>query len=103
MSKTSQDSTNHDHEAMKQLIAVFEQMYTERMVYKAIAERDPGCNALAEALKADPGIREKISRTFTPVYECIGLNQGLMKLLESLPLMGSKPANGASTALAARK
>jgi hypothetical protein len=103
MTKTSQDSTNYDHEAMKQLIALFEQMYTERLVYKAIAERDPGCNALVDALRADAGIREKISRTFTPVYECVELNQGIMKLLESLPLTGSKPANGASTALAASK
>jgi hypothetical protein len=103
MTKTSQDSTNHDHEAMKQLIALFEQMYTERLVYKAIAERDPGCNALVDALRADAGIREKIGRTFTPVYECVELNQGIMKLLESLPLTGSKPANGASTALAASK
>lgn len=103
MPKTNQESANHDSEAMKQLIALFEQMYTERLVYKAIAERDPGCNALAEALKADPGIREKISRTFTPIYECVELNQGIMKLLESLPLSGSKPSNGASSAFAAKK
>ena len=103
MTKTKQESGNHDREAMKQLIALFEQMYTERLVYKAIAERDPGCNALVDALKADPGIREKISRTFTPVYECVELNQGITKLLESLPIMGSKQANGAKTAFAARE
>lgn len=100
MTKTKQESGNHDREAMKQLIALFEQMYTERLVYKAIAERDPGCNALVDALRADAGIREKISRTFTPVYECVELNQGLTKLLESLPLTGRQPANGTTKALA---
>ena len=94
MSKTKEVTSSPDRETMKQLIAWFEQVYTERLVYKAIAERDPGCGVLVEALKADAGIREKITRTFAPIYECVELNQGLAKLVELLPSAGSKHANG---------
>jgi hypothetical protein len=101
MTKTKQDPANHDRDAIKQLITLFEQMYTERLVYKAIAERDPGCNPLVEALQADPGVRERIRRTFTPIYECVDLNKGLLKLLELLPATGNKQQNGATAAVAA--
>ena len=94
MTKTKQDTANHDREVMKQFITLFEQMYTERLVYKAIAERDPGCNPLVEALKADRGIRQRISRTFTPIYECVDLNKALLKLLELRPVTGNKTQNG---------
>lgn len=101
MAKTKQDTTNHDREMMKRLIGLFEQVYAERLVYKAIAERDPGCSALVDALKADRGIRDGIARTFTPIYECIEQNQSFMKLLEALPSMGSKQTNGSTAAAAA--
>lgn len=101
MTKTKQDTTNHDREMMKRLIALFEQVYAERLVYKAIAERDPGCSALVDALKADRGIREGIARTFTPIYECIDQNQSFMNLVEALPSMGSKQTNATTAAVAA--
>ena len=103
MSKTKQVTPNHDRETIQQMIAWFEQVYTERLVYKAIAERDPGCGALVEALKADRGIHERITRTFAPVYECLELNQGLMRLLQSLPSTASSQANGTSNVAAASK
>ena len=102
MTKTKQ-SPDQDRDTMKRLIAFFEQVYTDRLVYKAIAERDPGCNALVDALKADRGIRERITRTFTPIYEGLDRNQDIVKLLESLPSTGSNPANGAVAAVGARE
>ena len=90
MIKTKKDPANHDRDAMKQLITLFEQIYTERLVYKAIAERDPGCNPLVEALQADPAIRERIRSTFMPIYECSDLNKAVLKLLELLPATGKK-------------
>ena len=59
--KTKEVTSSPDRETMKQLIAWFEQVYTERLVYKAIAERDPGCGVLVEALKADAGISRRSS------------------------------------------
>lgn len=96
-------NSNHDGDTMKRLIALFEQVYTERLVYKAIAERDPGCNVLVDALKADRGIRERIARTFTPIYEGLERSQDVVKLLESLPSTGSNPANGTVAAVGAHE
>jgi hypothetical protein len=101
MTKTKQDAPHYSREMMKQFIALFEQVYTERLVYKVIAERDPGCNALLEALKADREIHGGITRTFTPIYQSVEHNQDCLKLLEALPSTGSKKTNGTPAAVAA--
>ena len=102
--KSKPEAADHSRETMKQLIALFEQVYTERLVYKVIAERDAGCSALVQALKADREIRDGITRTFMPIYQSVERNQDFIKLLESLPSTGSKqPNGGAVAALAASK
>lgn len=100
MPKTKPDAPNYNRDAMKHLIALFEQVYTERLVYKVIAERDPGCSVLVEGLKADRGIRDGIMRTFMPIYQSIERNQDFMKLLESLPSTGIKKTNATVAAMA---
>lgn len=77
-------------DVIKHVIALFEQVYTERLVYKVIAEREPGCAALVDALKADPAIRGRITRTFKPIYDAVEHHEDFLKLLESLPSTGSK-------------
>jgi hypothetical protein len=60
-------------------------VYTERLVYKAIAERDPNCSQLCEALKINPEIRASIAETFANVNQRLDANEDLLAVLESLP------------------
>jgi len=69
----------------KRIAALFERVYTERLVYKAIAERDPNCAQLFEALKANPEIRASITETFAHVNQRLDANEDLLSVLESLP------------------
>ncbi|HVH88775.1 MAG TPA: hypothetical protein VM912_18800 [Terriglobales bacterium] len=67
------------------ICALFERVYTERLVYKAIAERDPACSQLFEALKTNPDICGSIHETFVRANERIGNGEDLLVVLESLP------------------
>jgi hypothetical protein len=69
----------------KRIAALFERVYTERLVYKAIAERDPNCSQLFAALKINPDIRTSIAETFANVNERLDANEDLLAVLESLP------------------
>lgn len=69
----------------KRIAALFERVYTERLVYKAIAERDPNCSQLCEALKINPEIRASIAETFANVNQRLDANEDLLAVLESLP------------------
>ena len=70
----------------KQRIAVLvERVYTERLVYKAIAERDPACAQLFDALKTNPEIRASITETFAKVDERLAAGGELVTILEGLP------------------
>jgi len=72
-------------DASKRVTALFERVFTERLVYKAIAERDPACSQLFEALKTNPDIRASIDGTFSRANERIGNGEDLLAVLESLP------------------
>jgi hypothetical protein len=69
-------------------------------VYKAIAERDPACPTLLQALRSDKEIRSGINNTFAAIHECINRPDDLMKLLNSLPSMGAPVAIATSAASA---
>src|SRR5438270_9815843 len=69
----------------KRIAALFERVYTERLVYKAIAERDPNCAQLFAALKMNPEIRASITETFAHVNQRLDGNEDLLSVLESLP------------------
>jgi hypothetical protein len=99
---TPQAKNGHgqDREWLKQLISLFEHVYTERLVYKAIAERDPACPTLLQALRSDKEIRSGINNTFAAIHECINRPDDLMKLLNSLPSMGAPVAIATSAASA---
>lgn len=71
--------------ANQRIAALFERVYTERLVYKAIAERDPACSQLFEALKTNPEIRASISETFANVDEKLAAGEELVIILEGLP------------------
>jgi hypothetical protein len=72
-------------DASKRITALFERVYTERLVYKAIAERDPACHQLFEALKTNPEIRASIVDTFSRVQERLAAGEELAAVLETLP------------------
>lgn len=80
---------HHDSEWLNSLLGLFETVYTERMVYKVLAERDPNCAALFTALKSDPSISAGISQTFQPLHERIAKNEDLLHLLRGLPSLAS--------------
>ena len=69
----------------KTLVALFERVYTERLVYKAIAERDPNCSQLFAALKTNSDICGSISETFAHVRTRLEAKEELLTVLESLP------------------
>jgi len=72
-------------DAGRRVAALFERVFIERLVYKAIAERDPACSQLFEALKTNPDIRASIDETFSRANERIGNGEDLLAVLESLP------------------
>jgi hypothetical protein len=71
--------------AGQRIAALFERVYTERLVYKAIAERDPACAQLFEALKTNPEIRASIAETFANVDQRLAAGEELVTVLEGLP------------------
>jgi len=80
----------HEVEGPKGVAALFERVYTERLVYKAIAERDPNCPNLFDALKKNEQICSGINAAFGQVYERIEANEDLLKALESLPSLAGR-------------
>ena len=69
----------------KRIAHLFERVYTERLVYKAIAERDPNCTQLFAALKVNAEIRASIAETFASVNQRLDASEDLLAVLESLP------------------
>lgn len=74
----------------KGVAALFERVYTERLVYKAIAERDPNCPNLFEALKKNEQICSGITAAFGRVYQRLEENEDLLTALQSLPSLSSR-------------
>ena len=75
------------NEGPKGVAALFERVYKERLVYKAIAERDPSCHDLFDALKKNDQICSGITAAFGRVYERLEANEDLLTALRSLPSM----------------
>ena len=71
--------------ASKGIAALFERVYTERLVYKAIAERDPNCPKLFQALRQNEQVCSGITQAFGQVYQRIEANEDLLTALQSLP------------------
>jgi hypothetical protein len=71
--------------AGRRILALFERVYTERLVYKAIAERDAACQQLFDALKTNSEIRGSIVETFSRAQERLAAGEDLAAVLESLP------------------
>jgi hypothetical protein len=69
----------------KRIADLFERVYTERLVYKAIAARDPNCTQLFAALKVNAEIRASIAETFASVNQRLDASEDLLAVLESLP------------------
>ena len=74
----------------KGVAALFERVYTERLVYKAIAERDPNCPSLFDALKKNEQICSGITAAFGQVYQRLDANEDLLAALESLPSLAGR-------------
>jgi len=74
----------------KGVAALFERVYTERLVYKAIAERDPNCPNLFDALKRNDQICSGITSAFGRVYERLEANEDLLAVLQSLPSLAGR-------------
>lgn len=77
-------------EGPKGVAALFERVYTERLVYKAIAERDPNCPNLFDALKGNEQICSGINAAFGQVYQRIEANEDLLTALQSLPSLAGR-------------
>ena len=75
----------------KGVAALFERVYTERLVYKAIAERDPNCPNLFDALKKNDQICSGITAAFGHVYQRLDANEDLLTALKSLPTLAGQP------------
>jgi len=74
----------------KRIAALFERIYKERLVYKAIAERDPNCPKLFEALQDNPQVCAGITHAFGQIYQRIDANEDLLAALQTLPSMASQ-------------
>lgn len=82
---TEEAPAKPEQTSSQRIAALFERVYTERLVYKAIAERDPACAQLFEALKTNPEIRGSITETFAKVDERLLVGEELVIVLEGLP------------------
>ena len=71
----------------RNIAALFERVYKERLVYKAIAERDPNCPQLFEALKNNPQVCAGINTAFGQVYQRLEAKEDLLAALQTLPSM----------------
>ena len=78
------------NEGPKGVAALFERVYTERLVYKAIAERDPNCPNLFDALKKNDQICSGITTAFGRVYERLEADEDLLDVLQSLPSLAGR-------------
>lgn len=78
------------NEGPKGVAALFERVYTERLVYKAIAERDPNCPNLFDALRKNDQICSGITTAFGRVYERLEANEDLLDVLQSLPSLAGR-------------
>lgn len=76
-------STNGN--GQRSIAALFERVYKERLVYKAIAERDPNCPQLFEALKNNPQVCAGINSAFGQVYQRLEAKEDLLSALQTLP------------------
>jgi len=79
-----------DNGGLKGVAALFERVYTERLVYKAIAERDPNCPSLFDALKKNEQICSGITAAFGQVYQRLDANEDLLTALQSLPSLAGR-------------
>jgi hypothetical protein len=73
----------------RNIAALFERVYKERLVYKAIAERDPNCPQLFEALKNNAQVCAGINTAFGQVYQRLEAKEDLLAALEALPSMAA--------------
>lgn len=71
----------------RNIAELFERVYKERLVYKAIAERDPNCPQLFEALKNNPQVCAGINSAFGQVYQRLEAKEDLFAALQTLPSM----------------
>src|SRR5215469_1134124 len=73
----------------RNIAALFERVYKERLVYKAIAERDPNCAQLFEALKNNAQVCAGINTAFGQVYQRLEAKEDLLAALQGLPSMAA--------------
>jgi len=79
----------HVHGQQRNIAVLFERVYKERLVYKAIAERDPNCPQLFEALKNNPQVCAGINTAFGQVYQRLEAKEDLLAALQGLPSMAA--------------
>lgn len=87
---SSQNGNNPQNHIPRTIAALFERVYKERLVYKVIAERDPNCPHLFEALKSNPQVCAGITDAFGRVYERIDANEDLLTALQTLPSVAAE-------------
>ena len=90
LKKTDAPAPKNSADGPKGVAELFERVYTERLVYKAIAERDPNCPDLFEALRKNEQICSGISAAFGHVYKRLDANEDLLTALESLPSLSAR-------------
>jgi len=88
--KTDVARENGRNGGSKSVAELFERVYTERLVYKAIAERDPNCPDLFEALRKNEQICSGISAAFGQVNKRLDANEDLLTALQSLPSLSAR-------------
>ena len=86
----TQNGHNPQNHIPRTIAALFERVYKERLVYKVIAERDPNCPHLFEALKSNPQVCAGITDAFGRVYERIDANEDLLTALQTLPSVAAE-------------
>lgn len=85
----STNGRGHANGHPRNIAALFERVYKERLVYKAIAERDPNCPQLFEALKNNPQVCAGINTAFGQVYQRLEAKEDLLAALQTLPSMAA--------------
>jgi hypothetical protein len=71
-------------DALDKLLKVFSEIYSQRQVYRVLAERVPGWKDLFDSLIADPEHQKQVAETFSIVRKRLKDRKQIEEILQRL-------------------
>lgn len=71
-------------DVLDKLLKVFSEIYSERQVYRALAEKVPGWKALFDGLVSDPVHRQQVAETFSTLSKRLKDQKRIEEILQQI-------------------